>query len=109
MASRSIFALPDRIGPGKEVSETLVSAGQVLIERIVSAGYASPPGTWFDQDRDEWVLLVQGEAIVSYEQGGEERLATGEWTLIPAHRRHRVAFTTADPPCIWICCHAPLR
>ena len=30
------------------------------IERIVSRGQASPPGFWYDQETDEWVLLVSG-------------------------------------------------
>jgi len=41
-----------------ELTETLVQAKNVRIERIVSHGHASPAGFWYDQDENEWVLVV---------------------------------------------------
>ena len=42
------------------------------LEQIVSNGRASDPDFWYDQDGDEWVLLVRGKAELEFEQ---ERLS----------------------------------
>lgn len=89
----------------EEVIETLVQARSVRIERIVSQGQASPEGFWYDQSEDEWVVVLAGAARLQFE--GEEPLAmkTGDAVLIPAHRRHRVEWTTPDEPTIWLAIH----
>ena len=75
------------------------------IERIVSRGHASPPDFWYDQEQDEWVCLVQGEARLAWDHGGVEILRPGDCLFIPAHARHRVESTSNDPPCIWLAVH----
>ena len=97
----NIFDLPDPL-PGDEVFNELIASEGVRIERIVSSGQTTPAGEWYDQDRDEWVLLIQGVAVLEYENGEKIRLNAGDHLLIPAHVRHRVDFTSEDPPCIWI-------
>lgn len=97
----NIFDLPNPL-PSEEVINDLISAKGVKIERIVSNGQTTPAGKWYDQDTDEWVALIQGEAELEYENGDIQRLAAGDYVLIPAHVRHRVVFTSAEPPCIWI-------
>lgn len=47
--------------PG-EIVQTLVEATDVRIERIVSYGHASPADFWYDQDQNEWVTVLKGEA-----------------------------------------------
>jgi cupin 2 domain-containing protein len=64
----------------------------VRIERIVSDGQASPDGFWYDQEEDEWVLLVRGSAVLAFEDETVE-LRPGDYLLIPAHRKHRVEST----------------
>lgn len=77
--------------------------GQVRIERIVSKGHSSPDGFWYDQDQDEWVLILQGEARLQLaNQQSPITLKPGDSLLLPAHCRHRVAWTTPDQPTIWI-------
>ena len=93
----------------EERFDVLADGGAVCIERIVSAGHTTPPDTWYDQARDEWVVLLQGEASVEFEDGGVVRLGPGDHLLIPAHDRHRVASTSREPPCIWLAVHADLR
>ena len=86
--------IPDRLP--EEIFETLASSGRVRIERIISDSHASPEGFWYDQDENEWVLLLKGSAALRFE--GEERscvLKPGDWVDIPAHVRHRVEWT--DP------------
>ena len=97
----NLFDLPDPL-PDHEVFTRLIDSGAVKIERIVSTGQTTPAGQWYDQDRDEWVALIQGEAVIEYENGKELRLSAGDHVLLPAHCLHRVAYTSTDPPCIWL-------
>ena len=101
---KNLYELPEKLN-NEEVFEPLASGGDVLIERIVSTGQATPEGQWYDQERDEWVALLRGEAELRFEDGEILRMAEGDWLLIPAHRRHRVEWTSSDPPCIWIAVH----
>lgn len=84
-----------------EVTETLIQADRVRIERIASRGQASPPGFWYDQDENEFVLLLAGEARLEFEDKLVE-LKAGDWCQIKAHQKHRVAWTTPDEPTIWL-------
>ncbi|MEW5920012.1 MAG: cupin domain-containing protein [Bacillota bacterium] len=107
----NIFTLPAEAElPGvgeEELHETLFQNDQrgVLIERIVSAGQASPPGFWYDQEQDEWVVLLQGRAGLAWQDGRAMTLEKGDWVFIPAHTRHRLAWTSQEPPCIWLAVH----
>jgi cupin 2 domain-containing protein len=76
------------------------------IERIVSTGQASPPGFWFDQPDDEFVVLLAGAARLRFEADGLEfDLRPGDWVEIPPDARHRVEWTQADPPTVWLAIH----
>ena len=75
------------------------------IERIISTGQATPPDQWYDQEQDEWVILLQGQATVSYGDGRKVLLKAGDYLLIVAHEKHRVEQTSAAPPCIWLAIH----
>jgi cupin 2 domain-containing protein len=97
--------LPARI-LAEESFTTLVDRPGLRIERIVSTGQATPEGEWYDQGTDEWVLLVAGEARLRIEGESEDRaLSEGDWILLPAHRRHRVTWTRAEPPTVWLAVH----
>ncbi len=88
-----------------ELFSVLAEKENVRIERIVSDGHASPEGFWYDQERNEWVLLVSGSAMLSIEnETGIERveLTPGDHLLIPAHRRHRVEATSAAEKTVWL-------
>lgn len=86
-----------------ERAQTLATAGSMRVERIVSRGHCSPPGFWYDQEDAEWVLLVQGEAVLRFEQGNRSvRLMPGSYVNIAAHEKHRVDWTTADTETIWL-------
>jgi len=84
-----------------EVFDDLPAASGVRIERIVSRGNVSPPGEWYDQDDDEWVLVLEGEGELEFANPIELVLmGVGDWIFIPAHRRHRVV-RSADPT-VWL-------
>jgi len=85
----------------EELIEKLVDTPNVRIERIVSTGHASPPGFWYDQAESEWVVVLQGEATLAFED--ETRvLKPGDYVLIPPHRKHRVISTSTKEPTIWL-------
>ena len=103
-AGNLFAALPQRLDAEQIVA--LVTNDNVRIERIVSTGQASPPGFWFDQDWAEWVLLLAGSAGLLFEGEAKPRvLRPGDHLLIPAHRRHRVAFTDAAQATVWLAVH----
>lgn len=90
----------------KEQFEAIAANEDLLIERIISAGQTTPEGQWYDQERDEWVILLQGEAEISYEDNSRVALRSGDYLMIPAHQKHRVAYTSQEPPCIWLAVHS---
>lgn len=97
-------ALP-KPGP-EEVFETLLAHPAARIERIVSHRHASPPGFWYEQVQDEWVLLQCGEAVLAFEEPPSEcRLEPGDWVWLPAGCRHRVVKT--GPDTVWLAVHLP--
>jgi len=85
----------------EELFNTLLQAGDVRIERIVSHGHASPAEFWYDQDQGEWVIVLKGAARLQFEDSLIE-LAPGDFLNIPAHQKHRVDWTTPDEPTIWL-------
>jgi len=85
----------------EELHETLHSHGKCRIERIVSCGQASPPGFWYDQAEEEWVVVLQGAARLMCDDRMVD-LKPGDFLHIPAHQRHRVEWTTPDEPTIWL-------
>lgn len=89
-----------------EMFQTLHQTKTFKLERIVSTGQATPPGQWYDQDREEWVVLLSGKAALRFEGDDKEiNLQPGDFLLIPAHRRHRVEWTAAGVETVWLALH----
>ena len=88
----------------QEVVQTLLTAANVRIERIISHGHASPEGFWYDQPQHEWVIVLKGAARLQFEDGMVE-MKPGDFINIPAHKKHRVDWTTPDEPTIWLAVH----
>ena len=86
-----------------EVSELLLRAKGVHVERIVSLGQASPEGFWYDQKEVEWVMLVTGRARLTIAGETEDRqLEAGDAVYLPAGCRHRVAWTDPLQHTVWL-------
>ncbi|MGB6428379.1 MAG: cupin domain-containing protein [Methyloceanibacter sp.] len=86
--------------------DLLLDRQGLRVERIVSTGQATPEGQWYDQDTDEWVVVIAGAARLRLENEDEDReLGEGDWVLLPAHCRHRVTWTRTEPPTIWLALH----
>jgi cupin 2 domain-containing protein len=89
-----------------ELFETLVAADRVRIERIVSRGQASPEGFWYDQEENEFVLVLRGSAGLRMEsEDAPLVLRPGDYVDIPAHVRHRVEWTDPSGATIWLAVH----
>jgi cupin 2 domain-containing protein len=89
------------------VFTTLLAAGGGRVERIASLAQADPPGAWYDQGADEFVLLLAGAARLGFADGTERALAPGDWAVIPAGCRHRVAWTDPAVETLWLAVHLP--
>jgi cupin 2 domain-containing protein len=87
-----------------ELFTTLLEQPGVRIERIVSYGQASPEGFWYDQDHDEWVIVLQGAARLQFEDRTVE-MNRGDFVHIRDHEKHRVEWTTPHEPTIWLAVH----
>lgn len=91
---------------GDEVFEELLCGSRFRVERIISTGQITPAGTWYDQENDEWVLLVSGAARLRFEnEDSEVALRPGDFVNIPAHCRHRVEWTDPQQTTIWLALH----
>lgn len=88
----------------EERFEDILRAQNVRIERIVSCGQASAPGFWYEQDEDEWVLILHGSAdLLTKDGNGAEtlwQLQPGDCLLLKAGQKHRVERT--DKLTIWL-------
>lgn len=97
-----------RPAAGAECCRDLLTApGGARVERILSRGAASPPGFWYEQAWDEFVLLVAGAAVLAFADGSERRLEAGDYAILPALCRHRVAWTDPEQETLWLAVHMP--
>ena len=89
-----------------EVFESLITSSDTLkIERIVSKGHTSPESGWYDQAQHEWVIVLKGSAMLEFEHQDAVRLNPGDYVNIPAHQKHRVAWTDTFCETIWLAIH----
>ena len=89
-----------------EIFESLIQTSHFKLEKIISRGHATPPGEWYDQDMEEWVILLKGSAGLLFEGETEIRvMRPGDYLHIPSRRRHRVEWTDAVEKTIWLALH----
>jgi cupin 2 domain-containing protein len=104
MDTQNLFAnIPEALD--KELFDTLAIGSDLRIERIVSRGQSSALQEWYDQDSDEWVVLLRGAAVIAYQDGSEVTLCEGDYLHLPAHCRHRVQWTDPDRATVWLAIH----
>ncbi len=72
----------------------------IKIEKIVSNGQVSPENFWYEQEKSEFILLLEGFAILEFEDRVVE-LKKGDCLNIKVMQKHRVKFTSLDEPTIW--------
>lgn len=83
-----------------EVINNIIDTNNVRIEHIISTGQSSPDNFWYDQNQNEWVVVLEGYGIIEYFDGNTIELKKGNSLYIPAHKKHRVK-ETANPT-IWL-------
>lgn len=86
----------------QEIFTDLVRGNGIRIERIISKGQSSPESGWYDQTENEWVIVLKGEAKVSFENGDTVHLTAGSYLSIPAHTKHKVLWTKPNAETIWL-------
>lgn len=99
-ASNIFELIPSEVSD--ELFENIVTGEAIRIERIISKGHVSPESGWYDQDEHEWVIVLKGEAEIEFENQATVRLVSGSHLNIPAHTRHKVAWTDPDTETIWL-------
>ena len=90
----------------EELFEDILSNQTLTLKRIISDGQCTPEGEWYDQDDNEWVILLKGSAVLLIE--GESQPVTlkpGDYILLPAHVRHRVERTSLNEKTVWLALH----
>lgn len=101
---KNIFSnIPNQIP--NEIFEKIISTENFFVERIISDGHKSPEIFWYDQDKNEFVIILQGNAIIKYDNGKIFELQTGDYLIIPAHQKHRVEKTSSKNKTIWLAIH----
>jgi cupin 2 domain-containing protein len=87
----------------EEITESIISSGRIRIERIISRGQSSPKSFWYDQDQNEWVMVIKGKAKLKFfEQEGLIELNEGDYIDIPSHKKHRVEWTDPENETVWL-------
>lgn len=102
---KNLFTAVENPAAG-EVLEQLLHGQECKLERIVSHGHATPEGHWYDQDTNEWVVLLAGAARLRFEDDNQQiELTPGDHVDIPAHSKHRVEWTDPIQVTVWLALH----
>ncbi len=105
MNSKNIYSVSGDYPNEQEMFETILSNDDIVIERILSSGQKTAEGQWLQQDKDEWVILLQGSSELSFGKGQRLTLNQGDYIFIPSNLKHRVERTSSEPMCIWLAVH----
>jgi cupin 2 domain-containing protein len=104
MKNSNIFSnIPNEIQ--EEIFEEIISKENLKVQRIISYGHTTDKFDWYDQESDEWVIILEGEAILCFENQEEIVLKKGDYLNIPAHTKHRVSWTPPHTKTIWLAIH----
>ena len=86
-----------------EVIENILKNKSIRIERIMSKGHSTPKEFWYDQDENEWVIVLNGKAEIFFDGDiNPIQLKKGDYLNINAHVKHRVEYTDPDIETIWL-------
>jgi cupin 2 domain-containing protein len=109
MKMLSNIFIPTSSGIEQESFGELLRDQHLRIERIVSKGHTSPASGWYDQEDNEWVLVLEGAGTILFADGRQVTLNKGDYLHIPAHEQHKVTWTDPDRLTIWLAVHYPDR
>lgn len=83
-----------------EIFQTILENENVKIERIISYGQTTPKEDWYDQNEDEFVLILEGEAKIKYDDDSLYHLTKWDSLYIKANQKHQVIYTSN--PTVWL-------
>lgn len=89
----------------EEIFEVLIRTDAIKIERIISASQIFQPSDWYDQEKDEWIIVLKGKAVLSFEDQLTIHLNEGDYINIPAHVKHKVSWIDPNDKTIWLAIH----
>ncbi len=90
----------------EELFQKILQTENLKVERIVSKGHSSEEDHWYDQEENEWVILLKGSAGLLFE--GDKKvvvLRKGDFINIPARTKHRVEWTDPEMVTVWLAIH----
>lgn len=88
-----------------EFFETLLKNKTITIERIISVGKVSEETNWYDQENNEWVIILKGQAKLSFEHQPTICLNEGDYINIPSRLKHKVSWIDPTVQTIWLAIH----
>jgi cupin 2 domain-containing protein len=87
----------------KEILDEIILTDKIRIERIISKGQTSPENFWYDQEENEWVIVIKGKSKLKIIDEDELiELNEGDYINIPSHKKHRVEWTDPEIETIWL-------
>ena len=81
----------------KETIDEIFSSPKIRVERITSSGQTTD---WFNQDENELVILLEGEAIIQF-LDKELTIKKGDVINIPSNQIHKTI--NLSNTCLWLC------
>ena len=85
-----------------EMFNALISNENIRIERILSHGHSSPEEGWYNQDENEWVMVLEGQGVIEFDDGRVVTLSKGDYINIAAREKHKVVGTVENVVTIWL-------
>ena len=95
-----LLNIPEKIS--EEIIEVLISSDIIRIERIISENHKSPKDFWYNQNENEFVMVLQGEGDILFDNGEILSLKKGDYCFIPAHIKHRIERTSDKEKTVWL-------
>jgi len=104
---KNIFSDGNVVNPESEFFDVICEGKNTdfLLERIISIGNITPEGKWYEQNNDEWVVVMKGEGVIEFFDGEIIKLSEGDSIMIKAGDKHKVIYTSIIPVCIWLALH----
>ena len=101
MKTKNIFnSIPSSLDA--EVFEDILKLPNLRLERIISKGQSTSEDAWYDQEEGEWIIILEGHAILEFDNEEYVTLKKGDYVNIPAHCKHKVKWTDPDQLTIWL-------
>lgn len=86
----------------EEIFEDIIKTDNLKIERIISYGQTSPKSGWYESELNEWVILLKGQAVLSFQNSDDVKLNAGDYINITAFTKHKVSWTLPNEETLWL-------